>query len=882
MKKLFTLIAAALCLCTSANAQTRKTWDFTKGWSDLTVYNLTQDAAAGTGWTNKLLNADGSVNEKQKASTPVYFESKKRSATGELTATVDGNAVVISETEGLKFNGKSAAHINIYSNKNGEGSVWINGKKAEDQIVIPNVPAGETVTIDFESHKSSEARGFKSITDNFTDADGNKQWTTKGRDTAVVVNNNTVATDYTIQATNGFHIYSIVIGSGDDPDAMKKKVAYIYTGDLTQDPAYLLLQANENIKVTALDATTTLTRDELLGYDVNVISSTVPADNANVALLKEVQPYEPTLNLNAALYNAWGYGEAVATEDVFGATSQASNPLFAGIELVSASEAGLAEGQSGVVFTTGTNPFTGVKLGSYYADDAILATSIDGSVVAIHSHNGSHNGYIFLPFDSNVLAVTEGSHAGQLLANAITNLAASKAEITATDAPTFDVHYGNRTATVKIESPAPYAQIYYTTDGTEPAIGTGTLYTEPLELTAETTVKAIVQGQGYNPSVVVDTLVRMYDQAAMPAISRVDESDATTITLSTTDADATIWYAFEATTDTTRATKYTAPFVLNDHCTLTAFATGAAYVPSEMNTQEIYIKDDKVYADIVSHFDANSNYGGNNGKGMFTWGTSATSQKDTGKDPIRYETDDDGLEVPVYPDRDPEYYPADYSNIDWVLTSQGQSLIWQNTNPGKDVGDDSNYNPASSADLDTLITKNDIQFYKHNGDEYNAAILSTKKFQGPFNVVMFMGTAGGSQEQMGIEASADGATWTVIGDTIYQKLSKRLWKKYTVSYTGTDEVYVRVKEYLGPNGSGPQVYDVYIMAEGENSKAIEAELAEKYNEYIATGISEVKDTKAAGKVVGVYSVNGTQLNKPQKGVNIIKYANGTARKVLVK
>lgn len=871
MKKLFTLAAAALCISIGAQAQTRKTWDFSKGWSELSVYNLTQDAAAGTSWTNK-----------STAKNPVYFESKKGRKVGEITATVDGNDVTISETEGLTFKATSGAHLNIYSNADGEGCVWLNGRKAEDQVVIPNVPAGEKVTIVYESHKDSEARGFKSITDGFTDAEGNKQWTSKGRDTAVVINNNNTASDYTIQATNGFHIYSIVIGDGDDPDAFKKKVAYIYTGDLTTDPAYLLLAANQNIKVTPIDASTTISRDDLLSYDVNVISSSIPADNANVSLLKDVQPYEPTVNLNAALYSAWGYGEAVTTTDLFGATSVPSNPLFAGMELVSAADAGLAEGQAGVIFTTGETPITGVKLGSYYAGDDTLATALtDASTVAIHMHNGSHNGYIFLPLSNAVLASTEGSHAAALLANAITNLAASKSEITATDAPVFDVHYGNRTATVQIKSDAPYAQVYYTTDGSDPAIGKGTLYTEPITLNAQTTVKAIAQGQGYNPSVVVDTLINMYDQAATPSISRVDNSDATTITLSSSDENVTLWYAYEATTDTTRATKYTGPFVIKDHCTLTAFATGADVVTSEMNTQEIFVKDDKVFADIASHFDANSKYGGNNGKGMFSWGTSAASQYDTTKDPIGTKKDADGLEVPEYPEREAETFPADPSGLDWVLTSKGQSMIWQNTSPGKDVGDDGNYNPATSADLDTLITKNDIQFYKHNGDEYNAAIVSTKKFQGPFNVVLFMGTAGGSQEQMGIESSVDGTTWAIVGDTINQKLTKRLWKKYTINYDGTDEVYVRVKQYLGPNGSGPQVYDVYIMTEGENSKTIENDLAEKYKEYVVTGISDVKNVSSS-KVKAVYNINGTQLSQPQRGINIIKYADGTVRKVLVK
>ncbi len=876
MKKYFTLplLAAVmlLCLAATAGAQTRKSWDFTKGFSELTVYNLTQDASdASSGFWQKNGKGDN-VDFSTKGNTTIDHEA--------LTATVDGSAIELPEFTDLKFYiTGSGDMLHVCKPAGKEGYIWFNapdGKKGRHtQIIIPNVPAGEKVTIDYSTHKTGDARGFKSVTDGFSDADGNTTWTSKDRDTVEIINNTGATSDFTIAATNGYHIYSIVIGAGDDPDALKKKVAYIYSGDLTSDPAYSLLSANEAIKVTPLDANTTLMRDDLLKYDVNVLSATIPADNANVQLLKDVQPFEPTLNLNADLYPAWGYGQVVKVESPFGDVAEPSNPLFAGMELVSAADAELAEGHAGVVF--GGEAYNGVKLGSYYADDNILATAIgDPTTVAIHSHNSAHNGYTYLPLANSNLASTEGTHAAALVANVINNLAASKADITPTALPTFDVHYGNHTATVKIESDAPYAKIYYTTDGTDPTTKS-TAYAEPIKLDAETTVKAIAVGQGYTESAVADTLIRMYNQAAMPTISRVDEPDATTITLSTTD-DATIWYAFEATTDTTKAIRYTGPFVLRDHCTLTVFADGDAYVPSEMNTQEIFIKDDRVYADQVSHFDANSVYGGTNGKGMFSWGTGSVSQYDTTKDPIGTTKDADGIEVPVYPEREAEIFPADTTGLDWVLSSKGQSLIWQNTKPGKDVGNAGDYNPATAVDVDTLITKNNIQFYKHNGDEYNASIMSIKKFQGPFNVVSFIGTAGGDFEKMGFETSSDGKNWTIMGDTISQKLTKRLYKKYTLNYSGTDEVYVRLVEYEGPNGSGPQVYDIYIMTEGEKSKAIEADLAEKY----ATGIHAVKNTKTGSKVVAIYNLNGARLNSLQRGINIVKFADGSACKVLVK
>ena len=52
------------------------------------------------------------------------------------------------------------------------------------------------------------------------------------------------------------------------------------------------------------------------------------------------------------------------------------------------------------------------------------------------------------------------------------------------------------------------------------------------------------------------------------------------------------------------------------------------------------------------------------------------------------------------------------------------------------------------------------------------------------------------------------------------------------------------------------------------------------------GINEIKNeslTPALSKGEGVwYSLDGKKLGKPQKGINILRYSDGTARKVLVK
>ena len=125
--------------------------------------------------------------------------------------------------------------------------------------------------------------------------------------------------------------------------------------------------------------------------------------------------------------------------------------------------------------------------------------------------------------------------------------------------------------------------------------------------------------------------------------------------------------------------------------------------------------------------------------------------------------------------------------------------------------------------------------------------------------------------------------WTKIGDLLSNDISgvdddnddgsSRIWKKTILSYEGTDMVYVK----LASGGTKANIFDIFIKNEGEASK-----------DYI-TGIKDVTEgSEAAGEVVKtlIYSINGTQLNAPAKGINIIKevYANGQVktRKAIVK
>lgn len=904
MKRLFTfaLFFAVVSIGTSYAQKVRKTWDFRNGFSAATVNGLATDmeqngAEGSTAHWRSYEKAGG------KPGTESYWNASKPIATnadGNIVYYVDGEAKVIEELEGLTPGGMGDRNFVITYNATqkefadspnglwpyGKSYIWLNGKK---KTLTFKAEKGQNVRIGIESHKNSEARGIT------VSANGTTIEPTEGTATPITFNEAVFpipddtpdVTDYTdvvITSTNGCHIYYIIVGNGDDPNSQKTKIGYLYNGTTDGDATYQLLTANEKNSVTAIDVTgdiSSVTADSLRGFDVTVAAPGIPADNAIVGVLKDAMPWTPVLNFNASFYKAWGYGEAQTVEGGMGATTQSSSQLFSGMTLIPAADAGLPEGQSGIVFTNGTS-VDGVTLGNHFADDDILATAAGATEpVLIHAHNIYHNGYLYLPYSAAAMAdaYNEGDATTTLLNNAVTMLADSKTDITSTPAPEFSAKYGNFSTTVTITDANSKADIYYTTDGTEPT-ETSTRYEAPFTVNAATTVKAIARAEGYNLSAVSDSTFQVYEQTKPVSISISQADDKATVTLSCATEGAQIWYNFGASADTTMSIKYTAPFVIRDHATLTTFATCSEYVQSDTINKEIFVLNDKVYIDEASHFDAN--YSSlSNGAGLFSWGKNAVSMYDETKDPIGTKTDEDGVEVPVYPEREVAVYPADDATAEWVVKSQGQSVLWQNISVGKSVGDLGGYNPATASDLDTLVTKYDVQFYKFMSGEYNARIESTKKFQGPFGIVTFLGNASatGSVQRMALQTSTDGTTWTTLGDTIIISNPQRLYTKVTALYSGSDEVYVRLAHVAG--NSGCQCYDIYVMTEGEKSKAEEEKLAEAYKQW-TTGIKTINNSQANATVKAIYNVNGMQLGNMQRGINILRMSDGTTRKVLVK
>ena len=209
--------------CYISNAYTEEqeaglVWDFTK-WSEATIANLKADAAASAddGWSD-VEKDDGSNPTEGKC---FWAKNAGLSADGEIMA----NGVVIEELKGLKFDAEAVAKRSLaiavnypetsLGTYNGPQYLWL-GSKNINYFTIPAVAAGSTITMEMESHKSTDARGVQlkqndmAIGDAFTPTTfASYTWTIENAGDVVVSN------------TNGCHIYKITVASASNVQAVK-------------------------------------------------------------------------------------------------------------------------------------------------------------------------------------------------------------------------------------------------------------------------------------------------------------------------------------------------------------------------------------------------------------------------------------------------------------------------------------------------------------------------------------------------------------------------------------------------------------------------------------------------------------------------------------
>lgn len=869
MKKLFTLTLLMLfTLVGSVTAQEKKTWDFSKGWSDETLENLEK----GSEWTK-----DGSS----------WKETGKFGSGGFVA-----NGEPIKELIGLQRSSAGLSKNNNYLLT----PTTFRLNRNNQELIFPSLKNGQKLTIVGRSaNATAENRGVKPMYDYMVRIDDDKDNNlilgsqvegSKGTYTFVyeIQTSETGEVPVGIKMITGGIDFTLFMIDDGDPQ-VSTKIAYLYDG--TEDDISSYLPAREETNATLINVTnTTVTAEELKGYDVVIVGDKVPADNAAADAIKEAMPWTPVLNLNPALYAKWGYGSTLTAQPV-GVVKDTKSKLLTDIDIVD------EESMSIKYINLSGETISAIKLGEYFAGDAMPVTAMDmegapaDDYAVAHIHNEKHNAYIYMPHEAG----------GIMIGNAINMLAESKSEITAAKAPVISRVFKDLKTEVTITAAAnlPKAKIYYTTNGDVPTEAS-TLYEGTFTLTEACTVKAVAIGEGYLLSEPAEMAIEIHQQPKSPAIASVGEDGKTTVTLTCESEDAVIWYNFDETAgnDTLKSTKYTEPFVITMPQNVTAFSVAGGAVFSELTQKRVLVQNPRVVIDVAAHFSApqwdGTNKAGltvNDGKGMFSWGASAatmyTGEGTLGTDP------ETGDEITIYTDADLRDFevveeptkkisgdgePDAWAEPEWVLKSRGTCLIWQKLGAlTTNFGDDSNYNPSASTDVDPLfpVTKNDIQFYGFQANEPgNGSIETLKKYQAPLDVVVLANMQGGP---LLAQVSADGSTWQTIGE-IAKTGYKRMWGKYTHSYDGTDEVFVRVTQEVASGGA--KVFDIYIANQGEKSQALKQQLDNEY----ATGVQDIE--KAPKAATGIYNMNGMRQQGMKRGLNIVVYGDGTVKKVLVK
>ncbi len=880
MKKRLSLVLAVLgfCVALGATAQDRKSWDFTKGLSAETTANLKADSS----WK------DSGETDTEADGTPRSWTNANK-----ITETISfvANGVEIEELAGLKLttsgvSSNSDFRIGVQTETlrpimglpDGYGRFRL--CRANMELVLPALKAGQKVQVDFMSAAPSDKGGGRYLkSDQMTVIDGAPAGDAYVDLTRYVVtfqvNDDIVEpTEIILKSTNGVDIFSINIDGGGGVVEEAKKVAFV-SDDADNDVALMLLQGDSRLDVTPLNANdAAVTLADLQGYEAVIVSNVVAADSKIVPVLKSAIAYEPMVNLNAALYEAWGLGKAVTSD----AQSVTMTDAFAADETF----ASIANGDA--LLSAGT--LSTIELGDYFADDAVVAT-IDGKV-AIHRHNAGRNAYINIPLSADYVPTFSGSE--MIISDLAVYAASTKREVVGATAPKIEQKNGDMETTVTITAAAG-SVIHYTLDGAEPTVESP-VYTEPLVLTEAKTVKAMAELDGYLPSAVASAEVVIMSKVATPTFDMIKDETSTTVTIECATPGAAIYYSYREFTDTLYAQKYVEPITLSQEPTpIYAMAAAENCVLSDLAEDYVVIKSlnkNTIRMDTVSHFSASeaawmpaTPAEGSSGaaKAHYYWGKNAwahyTDEIDHYEDGV--DADNNPTQVPVYKP-DPAARKVMQANEgtenDWMLVSEGQVLVGELTSTAGDgVGEPTGavlagrYADTAEDLIGGLSTKGMMSFKgSKSGDPLSASIESTKAFKAPFDVVVYIGNGNKDNKVRNgeLQISKDGTTWEKASD-LAASPTVRYIKRHRVSINDEGDYYVRVAKVP----SGLNIGDIYILNNGEVSQKYDPE----------SGIEDVEVAEVEVVRTEIYNISGMLMPEMIQGINIVRtyYSDGSVK-----
>lgn len=147
------------------------------------------------------------------------------------------------------------------------------------------------------------------------------------------------------------------------------------------------------------------------------------------------------------------------------------------------------------------------------------------------------------------------------------------------------------TQTVTLSTATSSAAIYYTLDGSTPTTAS-TQYTGPITISSETTVKAIASATGYLQSSVSSATFTFSTQTPDPVISPAGGTymNAQNVTLTDSDANATIYYTTDGSTPSSSSTPYTGAIQVASSETIKAIAVDPSLTNSNVVTSAYVIQ----------------------------------------------------------------------------------------------------------------------------------------------------------------------------------------------------------------------------------------------------------------------------------------------------
>lgn len=127
------------------------------------------------------------------------------------------------------------------------------------------------------------------------------------------------------------------------------------------------------------------------------------------------------------------------------------------------------------------------------------------------------------------------------------------------------------------------ATVYYTTDGSIPTANS-TPYTAPVALTEDCDVRAVAIRGNWNPS---DITLFQFSRANYTAPTPLFSRNGDVLTLSTGNANVTVYYTLNGDVPTAASTPYTAAINLDANCIVRAIAVGNGYFDSDVSNYNV-------------------------------------------------------------------------------------------------------------------------------------------------------------------------------------------------------------------------------------------------------------------------------------------------------